>query len=57
MEESMSIADVVEENVNTNINAKDIAESFDRTKDEKGKNVDTFFTNLLKDKNLWNYTK
>ena len=28
-----------------------------KTKNEKGENVDTFFTNLLKDKNLWNYTK
>ncbi|MDO5564997.1 MAG: hypothetical protein Q4F88_07195 [Eubacteriales bacterium] len=53
----MSIADVVEENVNSNYDVKDIADSFDRTKNEDGENVDAFFTNLLKDKNLWNYTK
>lgn len=47
----MNKADVVEENVITSQEAKEIADSFDKTKNEKGENVDEFFTNLLKDKN------
>ena len=53
----MSILDVVEQAKDvTNIN-KDICESFDKTKNENGTNVDEFFSDLLKEKNLWKHTK
>ncbi len=53
----MSISDVVEQAKDvTNIN-KEICESFDKTKNEKGINVDEFFSDLLKEKNLWKHMK
>ncbi len=49
----MSISDVVEQAKDVTDTKKDIYESFDKTKNENGINVDEFFSNLLKEKNLW----
>ena len=48
----MSISDVVEQAKDVTDTKKDIYESFDKTKNENGINVDEFFSNLLKEKNL-----
>ena len=53
----MSISDVVEKTKEIVNDNKDICDSYDKTKNEDGINVDTYFTNLLKEKNLWKYTK
>ena len=48
----MSISDVVEQAKDVADINKEICESFDKTKNEDGINVDEFFSNLLKEKNL-----
>ena len=53
----MSISDVVEQVKDATDVNKDICESFDKTKNEDGINVDTFFSDVLKEKNLWKHTK
>ena len=53
----MSISDVVEQAKDVIDMNKDVHESFDKTKNEKGINVDVFFSDLLKDKNLWKHMK
>lgn len=53
----MSISDVVEQVKDVTDVNKDICESFDKTKNEDGINVDTFFSDVLKEKNLWKHTK
>ena len=53
----MSISDVVEQVKDVTDVNKDICESFDKTKNEDGINVDTFFSGVLKEKNLWKPTK
>ena len=53
----MNISDVVEKTKEIVNDNKDICDSYDKTKNEYGINVDTYFTNLLKEKNLWKYTK
>lgn len=53
----MSISDVVEQVKGVSDANKDICESFDKAKNEDGINVDTFFSNVLKEKNLWKHKK
>ena len=53
----MSISDVVEQAKDVIDTKKDICESFEKTKNENGINVDEFFSDLLKEKNLWKHTK
>ena len=49
----MRISDVVEQTKDVIDINKDVSESFDKTKNERGINVDAFFSDLLKEKNLW----
>ena len=53
----MSVSDVVEQAKDVIDINKDVCKSFDKTKDENGVNVDTFFSDLLKEKNLWKHMK
>ena len=53
----MSISDVVEQAKDVIDMNKDVSESFDKTKNESGINVDMFFSNLLNEKNLWKHMK
>ena len=53
----MSIFDVVEQTKEDVALKKEVSESYDRTINEKGINVDTLFCDLLKEKNLWKHMK
>ncbi len=53
----MSISDVVEQTKELVEVNKDVCDSFDKTKNEDGTNVDNFFSKLLKEKNLWKHMK
>ena len=48
----MSISDVVEQAKDVTDVNKEICENFDKEKKKKGINVDEFFSDLLKEKNL-----
>ena len=49
----MSISDVVEQAKEIKYTNKDVCNSYDKTKNEDGINVDVLFSNLLKEKKLW----
>ena len=53
----MSISDVVEQTKEVVDINKDVCKSYDKTKNEEGINVDAFFSDILKEKNLWKHMK